>query len=163
MDEANVLLKEISDRMRRLLRTVEQCMGQLDDGHIWYRAHPRDNAIGNLILHIVGSLRQWVLGGIGGQPDTRNRPAEFSTLQSKSKDELAKILRETIEECCSVIESLPTVRIIEPKRIQDTDTTIAYALVGAVSHLSIHVGQMQFIAKSLLQDAYNEFWTAPSK
>ena len=113
------------------------------------RAHPRDNAIANLILHVAGSLRQWVLGGIGGQLDTRNRPAEFSATQGKSKDELIRILRETIEDSCHVIESLPTARITEAKHVQDTDTTIAYALVGAVSHLSVHVGQMQFYCQEL--------------
>jgi len=160
-DPANALVKEISDRMRRLLRGAERCLGQLDDEQVWYRAHPRDNAIGNLILHIVGSLRRWVLGGIDGQSDTSDRSAEFSSSQGKSCDELAKILRETVERCCRVIESLPIERITEAKRIQDTDTTIASALVGAASHLAVHVGQIQFIAKSLLQDAYMESWTPP--
>ena len=160
-DEVNVLLKELSDRMRRLLRSAEYCMGQLNDEHVWYRAHPCDNAIGNLVLHLVGNLRQWVLGGIDGQPDTRNRAAEFSATQGKSKDELTRILRETIEESCRVIESLPTERITEARHIQDTDTTVAYALVMAVSHLGVHVGQVQFIAKGLLQEAYKESWTPP--
>ena len=155
MEVTDFLVREISNRMRRLLGNAEQCLGQLDEGHVWYRAHPRDNAIGNLILHIVGSF-QGVLGGIDGKPVARNRSAEFSATQGKSKDELTSILRETIEELCRVIESVPAARISEAIRIQDIETTIAYILVGAVSHLSLHVGQMQFIAKSLLQETYKE-------
>ncbi len=45
----------------------------------------------------------------------------------------------------------------------DTDTTVAYAVVMAVLHLGVHVGQIQFIAKSLLQDAYAESWTPLTK
>jgi hypothetical protein len=55
MEVTDFLVREISNRMRRLLGNAEQCLGQLDEGHVWYRAHPRDNAIGNLILHIVGT------------------------------------------------------------------------------------------------------------
>jgi hypothetical protein len=155
MDATDFLVREISNRMRRVLANAEQCLGQLDERQIWYRAHPRDNAIGNLILHIVGSFRG-VLGIIDGQPVSRNRSAEFSATQGKSKDELTSILHETIEEFCRVIESVPSTRISETRRIQDFETTMANVLVGAVSHLSVHVGQMQFIAKSLLQEAYKE-------
>jgi uncharacterized damage-inducible protein DinB len=130
-------------------------LGTADEGQVWYRAHPRDNAVGNLILHIVGSF-QAVLGLIDGQPVSRNRSAEFSATQGKSKDELTRILHETIEEFCRVIESVPSTSTSEVRRIHDFETTMANVLVGAVSHLSVHVGQMQFIAKSLLQEAYKE-------
>ena len=155
MDATDFLVREISNRMRRLLGNAQQCLGQLDEGPVWYRAHPRDNAIANLILQIVGSF-QGVLAGMDGKPVTRDRSAEFSATQGKSKDELTSILRETIEEFCRAIESVPAARISEAIRIQDIETTIAYILVGAVSHLSLHVGQMQFIAKSLLQEVYKE-------
>jgi hypothetical protein len=155
MDATDFLVREISNRMRRVLGNAEQCLGQLDEGQVWYRAHPSDNAIGNLILHIVGSF-QAVLGIINDRPVSRNRPAEFSATQGKSKDELTSILHETIEEFCRVIESVPSTRLSEVGRIQDFETTMANVLVGAVSHLSVHVGQMQFIAKSMLQKAYKE-------
>jgi hypothetical protein len=163
MDAADALKKEISDRMRLFLRNAARCLAQLDDGKIWYRAHPEENAVGNLVLHLVGNLRQWILGGVGGQPDTRDRPAEFNASTGRSRDELAGMLHGTVEECCRVIDALPATRITEAKRIQDTDTTIAYALVMAVSHLGAHVGQIQFITKSLLREAYKESWTPPGK
>ena len=163
MDAADALKKEISDRMRLFLRNAERCLAQLDDEKVWYRAHSQENAVGNLVLHLVGNLRQWILGGVGGQPDTRDRPAEFKASMGRSRDELAGMLHDTVEECCRVIEALPTTRITEAKRIQDTDTTIAYALVMAVSHLGVHVGQIQFITKSLLRGAYKESWTPPRK
>ncbi len=163
MDAADALKKEISDRMRLFLANAERCLAQLDNEKVWYRAHPRENAVGNLVLHLVGNLRQWILGGVGGLPDTRDRPAEFSALKGRSRDELAGMLRDTVEECCRVIDELPPTRITEAKRIQDTDTTIAYALVTAVSHLGVHVGQIQFITKGLVGETYKESWTPPGK
>ena len=54
------------------------------------------------------------------------------------------------------MNSLPLERMAEPYPIQGQNTTIAYALIMAVSHFSLHLGQMQFIAKSLLQNRYRE-------
>jgi hypothetical protein len=148
--------------MKLLLQSAENCMSQLQEAHVWYRAHPRDNSIGNLVLHVVGNLRQWILGGIDGRSEARDRAAEFSTSKGQSKDELARLVHETVQDCCHVIESLPIGRITEARRIQDADTTIAYALVMVVSHLAVHVGQIQFMTRSLLQEAYRETWTTPA-
>ena len=84
-------------------------------------------------------------------------------MQGLSKAELTKMLKDTVEESCRVIDSLPAARIPEARHIQDTDTTIAYALVMAVSHLGLHVGQIQFIAKSILKERYQVAWAPPEK
>jgi hypothetical protein len=160
---ANAIVKEISGRMRALLERAEQAIGQIGDDQVWYRNHSTDNAIGNLVLHLVGNLRQWILAGIDNQADTRDRPAEFGAKVGLSKTELMKMLHDTIEESCRVIDSLPIARIAEARRIQDTDTTIAYALVSVVSHLGLHVGQIQFIAKSLLKKDFKTAWSPPEK
>jgi len=162
-DAAVAIVREVSNRMRALLERTEQAIGQLEDSQLWYRNHPTDNSIGNLVLHLVGNLRQWILSGIKNLPDTRDRPLEFSTQQGISKIDLLKMLRGTIEESCRAIDALPTSRITESKLIQDTDTTIAYALVMAVSHLGLHVGQIQFIAKGILKERFQTAWTPPEK
>jgi hypothetical protein len=162
-DAASVLLREISNRMQQLSGRAELAMAQLDDSHMWYRSNPGDNAIGNLVLHLVGNLRQWILGGLAGQPDTRDRDSEFKTTAALSAVRLTEMLRATVEECRKTIESFPVGRITEARRIQETDTTVAYALVMAVSHLGLHVGQIQFIAKAILKDSYKVAWIPPEK
>jgi len=166
MSEANsadVIVKEIANRMNELLERAESAINQLDDTQVWYRRDPTDNAVGNLVLHLVGNLRQWILGGLADQPDTRDRPVEFSTQSGLSKAELMQMLRETVEASCHIIRNLPADRIAEVKRIQDTNTTIAYAIVMAVSHLGLHVGQIQFITKSFLRERYQVACTPPAK
>lgn len=157
-DSTDLMISEIVARMRLWLDRAIQCIDQLDEADMWVRPTPSSNAIGNLVLHLEGNLRQWILGGIGNQPDTRNRPAEFSARSGFSKSELKKLLKDTVYQCCSVIESMPRNRVAETKTIQNEDVTIARALVVAVSHLGLHVGQIQYIGKMLLSESYQESW-----
>jgi hypothetical protein len=144
--------------MRLWLDRALLCIDQLDDTQVWYRPNPQSNAVGNLVLHLVGNLKQWILGGISDLPDTRNRPAEFSAPSGQTREQLRSLLKETVEECCRVIDKMPVSRVTERKRIQGEDVTIAAALVMAISHLGLHVGQMQYIGKMLLGSAYQESW-----
>ena len=75
-EATRLLLRETSRRMRTWLERALACIDQLTDEQLWYRPNPSSNAIGNLVLHLVGNLRQWILGGIGDVPDTRDgRPS----------------------------------------------------------------------------------------
>ena len=158
-DEATrLLISALTARMRLWLDRALLCIDQLDDTQVWYRPNPQSNAVGNLILHLVGNLRQWILGGIADLPDTRDRPAEFSAASGRTREELRSLLKETVEESCKAIDRMPANRVTEKKRIQGENTTVAAALVMAVSHLGLHVGQIQYIGKMLLGDAYQESW-----
>ncbi len=145
-------------RMRLWLDRALLCIDQLEESHIWYRPNPCSNAVGNLILHLVGNLRQWILGGIGGAADDRDRPAEFSATSGQTKSELRTLLIATVEQCCELMENVSVNQVLERKVIQGEEVTIASALVGVLSHFSLHLGQMQYIAKMLLGDSYNESW-----
>lgn len=142
--------------MRLWLDRALLCIDQLDNTQVWYRPNPQSNAIGNLVLHLVGNLRQWILGGIENLSDTRNRPAEFSAASGHTREQLRSLLKEIVEESCRAIDKMPANRVTEKKRLQGEDTTIAAALVMAVSHLGLHVGQIQYIGKMLLGSAYQE-------
>ncbi len=151
-----ILQNVIIDRMEYLLDRANQSIVQLNDSQIWYRPHKNSNAIGNLILHIVGSLRLMILSGISGLPDTRNRAAEFEAKISIEKKDLINMLKETVESCCKVITELPLERISDKASILKSDMSIGRVLIMAISHTSIHVGQIQYAAKLLLKDEYKE-------
>jgi hypothetical protein len=36
------------------------------------------NAIGNLVLNLCGNVQQWIVSGVGGETDVRDRAAEFA-------------------------------------------------------------------------------------
>jgi hypothetical protein len=70
---------------------------------VWHRSQPGLNSIGNLILHLCGNLRQWVVAGLGGAPDVRNRPAEFAERGTVPKDELLRNLEAVVEEAKRIL------------------------------------------------------------
>ncbi len=71
LGEANKLLGECAAK-------IGHCVNQLSDEQIWWRPAASLNSIGNLMLHLCGNLEQWIVSGIGGAADTRQRPAEFA-------------------------------------------------------------------------------------
>ena len=149
-----LMLTEIVARMRTWLDRAIQGMNQLDDVQVWYRPNAESNAFGNLVLHLVGNLKRWIINAIGTLPDTRDRPAEFNAESGYSQLMLINLLKEAVEGACKTIEAMPPTRLIEAMRIQGMDVTLANAVVMAVSHLGLHVGQIQYIGKMLLSDAF---------
>jgi hypothetical protein len=156
----HAVVKEITSRMRKYLSYTELCLSQIDYQQAWYRAHLRANSIGNLVLHVAGNLQQ-IANGLRGKPDTRDRPSEFSTQGGISVAELGTIIHNAVTECCDTLDSLSLNRITGTYRTQTGEVKVAYGLAMAVSHFGLHLGQMQFITKMLLQERYHESWTPP--
>ena len=48
------------------------------------RGTENQNAVGNLVLHLNGNIRQWILSGVGGAHDARIRDLEFSARGGES-------------------------------------------------------------------------------
>src|SRR3712207_2193969 len=84
------------------LRKIEHCVGQLDEESVWWRPTPRLNSVANLMLHLAGNLRQWIVSGVGGAPDVRNRPAEFNERPGRSKAEVLDVLRAAVRDADAV-------------------------------------------------------------
>src|SRR5436305_10213686 len=85
------------------LDRIKHCLGQLNDEQVWRRSQPSLNSIGNLVLHLCGNLRQWVVAGVGGASDVRNRPAEFAERGPVPKEELTRSLEAVVEEARRVL------------------------------------------------------------
>lgn len=54
--------------LREKLQRIEACVGLLTIDQVWERGHDTENAVGNLLLHLQGNVRQWIVCGIGGHP-----------------------------------------------------------------------------------------------
>jgi uncharacterized damage-inducible protein DinB len=125
----------------RLRKAVET----LPERDLWWRPHERATSVGNLLLHLEGNLRQWILSGVGGAPDRRRRAEEFARREGDGKAELLDALARTIEEAAKVIEKEKALG--RTLRIQGSDTTCQSAIYHVVEHLSWHTGQIVWIAK----------------
>ena len=131
------------------LPKIERCLGQLDDDQIWWRANPESNSIGNLVLHLCGNARQWIVSGLGGQKDNRLRDAEFAQVEVVPVGELVALLRTTLADVEAVISRLDPATILEQRQIQGTEVDVLHAIFHVTEHFSMHTGQIILLTKML--------------
>src|SRR2546423_14834865 len=80
------------------LPKIERCLERLTDDQLWWRPNEQSNSIGNLLLHLSGNARQWIVCGVGGAADARNRDAEFAQRDVIPRGELHSLLKRTLAE-----------------------------------------------------------------
>lgn len=114
---------------------------------LWFRPDPGSNSAGNLVLHLAGNVRQWVVSGIGGGADTRHRDAEFAADGGMNAAELLDILEKALSEVDAVLARLDAASLGEARRIQGRETTVFSALYHVVEHFAGHTGQIILLAK----------------
>ena len=137
------------DTLRQHAGRIESCLGRLSAGQIWARGGENENAIGNLVLHLCGNVRQWIIGGVGGAPDVRQRDQEFAARGGVAVSELVQRLRATVDEAAAVVERASAERLAEPLVIQGYPVTGLAAIYHVVEHFSGHTGQIVFATKML--------------
>ena len=133
------------------LPKIERCLEQLTDEQIWWRANQESNSIGNLVLHLCGNARQWIICGLGSQPDNRNRDAEFQTSQHIQRARLLDMLRLTISDVESVLRQLRPSSLLEKRTIQGDEVDVLEAIFHVTEHFSMHTGQIIMVTKMLAQ------------
>ena len=139
---------------RRLLREeylpkIERCLEKLTDEQVWWRANTESNSIGNLVLHLSGNARQWIVSGLGGKTDDRVRQREFDQRAIISREELFSTLEQTLKEVDSVLANFNLERILEQHEIQGTPVTALEAILHVTEHFSMHTGQIILLGKML--------------
>src|SRR3954451_17173682 len=106
-DQVAALFLDYSSRKLEQMNTyVAACLNRLTDEQIWGRGGAHENAVGNLILHLCGNMRQWIMHGVGGQPDVRVRDAEFAADGGMAREELLALFSATIAEARAVLATL---------------------------------------------------------
>jgi len=135
--------------LEEYLGKIETCVAKLTDEQVWWRPNSESNSIGNLLLHLSGNARQWIICGLGNQIDERQRQTEFDAREVMPRDELLKTLRTTVTEVISVIGSFEPGQLLDQYRIQGYDTTALDAIFHVTEHFSMHTGQIILITKQL--------------
>jgi uncharacterized damage-inducible protein DinB len=136
-------------KLRQLAGRIEDCLGRLTADQVWARGHENENAIGNLVLHLCGNVRQWIIAGVGGKPDIRVRDREFAARGEVEPAELAERLKTTVEEAAAVIDRVTAARLAEHVTIQKYDIPVLEAIAHVVEHFAQHAGQIMFATKML--------------
>jgi len=127
---------------------------------LWWRANDQSNSVGNLLLHLNGNVRQWILGGVGRQSNDRNRAAEFAARTGPAAATLLADLDRTLDDVDRVLASLTDANLLESRAIQGRDITVLGAIYHVVEHFSQHLGQITLIAKLRAPGAINFYENA---
>ena len=123
------------------------CVEQMPDEDIWWRPNEVSNSIGNLILHLCGNIRQWIVAGIGGGDFQRNRDAEFTARGPIPRKELVRLLQESINAVEGVLAGISGERLLNRHHVQKYDPTELQMIYHVVEHFSYHLGQILYIYK----------------
>lgn len=129
------------------LPKIRRCLDEISDEDLWWRPNPQSNGIGNLVLHLAGNIRQWIVCGIGGAPDTRHREREFAATGGQRREDLDTLLTTTLAAVDEVLARLQPGTLGERRLIQGMDVTVLEALYHAVEHFSGHTYQIVYITK----------------
>ncbi len=134
-------------KLKQMSDSIETCLDALTDAQIWARANESSNSIGNLVLHLAGNIRQWIVSGAGGALNVRQRDIEFATRQLE-RAELVQIFRKSVEDSLGTMRTLPHSRLMDSLEIQGFRLTALEAIYHAVEHFSGHAFQIILLAKA---------------
>jgi hypothetical protein len=159
---ATPLLESIRIRVTRVLPAqVRKALDTLDEDQIWWRPNDKSNSVGNLVLHLSGSLNLYLNKLIGGFPYQRDRDAEFAERGPIPKSELLRIFNDMI---AKAEQSFTKVKdLMAPATDPEKNQYVIEDLIGILTHVSTHVGQILWVTKMLREGELNEVWMKTHK
>ena len=128
---------------------LHACLEALPADALWRQPAPGSNAIGNLLLHLNGNVRQWIISGVGGADDARDRDAEFSAREGAPAAELLAKLEQTLHQADAVLARLTPDDLLSRRSIQSRDISVLEAVYHVTEHFGMHTGQIILLTKMI--------------
>ncbi len=158
-DLSIVALEALRSRITRILPVqIRSCVEALSEDQLWWRPNEQTNSVGNLVLHLSGSMRHYLSRGVGGLEYRRDRPAEFSERGPISKAQLLATFDETISQAARVLDSFDTSRFLKPSDEPSYVPTVFDVIFNIAVHLATHTGQIVYVSKMLQEGSVDEIW-----
>jgi len=129
------------------LPRIRRCLDRLPAEDLWWRPNEASNSVGNLVLHLVGNVRQWICAGVGDAPDTRNRAEEFERRSGATASVLLAVLEDALHDADRVLDGLGSDDLSEVRSIQGRQVTVLDAVYHVVEHFAMHTGQIVYVTK----------------
>ena len=126
-------------------------MTLLDPEQVWRRHGDQGNAVGNLLLHLEGNARQWIVSAIDGDDDVRVRDREFATRESGTDAlELVDRLEHTAVQAAGIVDALTPEQLVSTRVFQGRyERSVAEAVLHVLEHFSGHAYQIYAWTKQM--------------
>jgi hypothetical protein len=163
-DLASVTLEALKARICRVFPAqIRTAVESLEDDQIWWRPNETSNSVGNLVLHLSGSLNHYLNRNIGGLDYRRDRPAEFAERRQIPRADLMATFDAMVANAEKTFEGLTPERLATPSPEPTMYSLLIEDLIAVASHISNHTGQIVWIAKMLKDGALDEVWMRTHK
>lgn len=144
---AKIFCNDARSQFEKYTPRIVRCLQLLSEKEIWWRPNDASNAAGNIVLHLCGNVRQWIISGLGGAPDRRERDKEFSERGPVPRRVLISQLRSTVKQACWTIDSLPSKTLSQEFEIQGFRVSGLVAIAHVYEHFAYHTGQIIYLTK----------------
>jgi hypothetical protein len=137
---------------RDLSRLKKEIELYTDEKNLWKVEHAIPNSAGNLCVHLIGNLNTYIGKAIGKIDYERNRDLEFS-IKNVPRGELLDKIDQTIQVVDQSLSNLDenTWKEEFPILVFEKKTSVEYMLIHLSTHLSYHLGQINY-HRRLLDD-----------
>lgn len=157
---SKVFIEKARSLLKEYLSKIEHCLEEVTDKQVWERTNESSNTLANLMLHLCGNARQWIMSGVGQAEDVRERQAEFDAVSGLTRDELLDKMRQTLSEIDDVLAGLNENDLLSRRTIQGYDVTVLEAVFHVTEHFSMHTGQIIMLTK-IFTDRDMRFYEFP--
>ena len=137
---------------------IGQCLDLMTEDDVWWRPDETSNALGNIMLHLIGSNCLYVGYGVGARAIERDRAAEFTARGNPDRVVIVGGWNQTVQMMTEVFDSLDASQLMEKTDRAGKETTIASILLHASHHTAAHMGQVVWITKMRHPGALDEVW-----
>lgn len=147
IDEERALLDSTRKRLEGVIR-------QMSDDDVNWRPNDQSNSVTNLVLHICGNMGRFFFHFVGGEPDVRNRDAEFDPHARRTTSELLQMLADNFRKLDELLGRIPLATLYDEPVIDGKATTVCRIITTCSAHYTEHLGQIISTAKLRLGDKY---------
>jgi len=158
------VLASLRNRITKIFpEQIRTCLEKLTDDQIWWRPNEKANSVGNLVVHITGSLNHYLNLDVGGIEYHRDRASEFAERRHIPKAELLSAFDDMVSKGEKTFAGVTIERLASPSPEPKMYSLLVEDLIAIATHISNHAGQIVWITKMLAEGGIDEVWIRTHK
>tara|TARA_B100000809_G_scaffold184976_1_gene182993 strand:- start:578 stop:1108 length:531 start_codon:yes stop_codon:yes gene_type:complete len=159
---SDLVSNETSGELDAALGKIKHCVDQLTDDQVWWRPSDSMNSVANLLLHLCGNLGQWIVSGVGGAADVRERQKEFDQRSQTLKTELMQQIESAVADAKMALSETSAEELLRIRPVQGNDVTGMQAILHSVAHFRGHAQEIVHMTRCQLGDSYEFDFVPPT-